>query len=81
MPTYYAITRRQGRWEYVCAGPDPDEVYRQAESIIESEEAYPVDEEMAISPETEQQIDRLRVITEEAAQDVYHIIGKPKMQA
>ena len=73
MPTYFAITNHQGRWEYVCAGSDPEEVFREAEEILLAQEVYPGEEETALSPNTETQMNDLRVVPEETAREYYHI--------
>ncbi len=73
MATYYAITRRQGRWVCITSGADPEQVYRDAVSVLEGQEVAPVEELTAFSPITERLIDGLRVVTAESARDIYHV--------
>jgi len=71
MPTYYAITRRNGRWQYVYSGADPESVYRHAADIIEGQYALPGDEGGPVSPVTEHMLDALRVVPEVIAREQY----------
>lgn len=79
MAAYYAITRRNGRWVYVNSGADPQEVYQDAVVILENQvapgDADDEDAGLGIPPTVEYQINDLRIVTEEAARDTYHIIG------
>lgn len=70
---YYAITCRLGRWEYVCAGQDPQEVYQQGLAAIERQDVTWDDERAIVSPAGERQYANLRVVTAEAAQTVYRV--------
>ncbi|HEY3377023.1 MAG TPA: hypothetical protein VGL77_05955 [Armatimonadota bacterium] len=75
MLTYYAIACQGGQWVYICAGREPEEVYRQAIAIIESQETYLDDEGVSsLSPGTESLMDTLRVVPEETAKEHYHVV-------
>jgi hypothetical protein len=65
MPAYYAVTRRNGQWSYICAGHDPEGVYRQAVAILTDAEA--ADDSIAHSPDEERAMDNMRVIPEVTA--------------
>lgn len=81
MPIYYAITRHDGPWKLVCAGPDPDEVKREAEDIIQGQEMYPEEEEIALEPDTEALLQNLRVVPEETAYTVYQVTATQEFEA
>jgi len=74
---YFAITRRNDAWEYICSGIDPQEVYQEAIAILETHGTLPgsyfAEDTMVASTLTEQQIDALRVVPEETAREVYHV--------
>lgn len=70
MASYYAVTRRQGQWVYLCSGSDPEAVYANARLMIESHERGVDDEGGIFSPVTEQQLDALRVVPEETAHEM-----------
>lgn len=74
MFTYYAIARRQGEWTYICSGTRPEELYRQAITLIEAQEGLLADELPAHTPGVESQLDTLRVVPEETAKEQYHVI-------
>jgi hypothetical protein len=74
MPTYVAITRRLGPWEAVCSGPDPEVVFREAETIIRSEETYPEEDAVALSPDVELLLQNLSVVPDAVARTRYQVI-------
>ncbi len=74
MSTYFAITQRNGRWEYLYSGQDPREVYQGAVDMLGAHGAYPDDERVALSPFAERLLDTLRVVPESVAQEVYHVV-------
>ncbi len=80
MAKYYAITHRNGNWEFICSGPDPDEVMQQAGDLIRGLEVYPEEEELAMEPDTERQLSNLRVVPEAVARDTYHIAFTPEFE-
>lgn len=73
MPKYYAITRRNGRWEYLCAGPDPAELYREAMDLIDADDLASEETLPSLSPATEQRLNNLRVVPEEMARQMYNV--------
>ena len=74
---YYAITRHAGRWEFVTSGPDPAQVYEDAKNILLGQQVYPEEEEIGLEPETEAQLENLKVVPEEVARVTYHIPWQP----
>lgn len=73
---YYAITRRNDHWEYVCSGQDPQEVYREAIDLIDIPLTASLAEEEFGSytpPGSERLLDTLRVVPEETARERYHV--------
>ena len=77
MGRYYAITRRRGRWVYVCSGGDAEQVYRDALDILGGPELYPGEEAVAASPATERALDTLRVVPQETATAKYGVTFAP----
>jgi len=81
MLTYYAIARRNGQWTYICSGTHPEEVYRQAITLIETQENYAGGDDLyAYSPSVESLLDTLRVVPEETAKDHYHVVFSRRVQ-
>ena len=70
---YYAITRRQSQWVYVCSGPDPAQVYHDAIEILRGRADAYGDEPIALSPAIERSFDNLRVVPETVARQQYQI--------
>ena len=70
---YYAITREQAEWVYVCSGPDPAQVYHDALDILNGNMEGPEEQPIAISPVAEQSVDNLRVVPEEVARQQYRV--------
>lgn len=82
METYYAITRRNGSWEYLCSGPDPQEVYREAIDMIEIPGIAATDDDdgsLYTAPSSERLLDTLRVVPEDAAREKYHVVFSTTM--
>ncbi len=67
MPAYYAVTQRGSRWHYLCAGEDPEGVYRQAVTMLTDDDRLREDDSIAHSPDEERAMDRLRVVPEATA--------------
>ena len=74
MDLYYAITRRDGRWEYVSSGADPDEALRGAQETIQERETFPGEEAVDLEPDTETRLGNLRVVPAAIARERYHIV-------
>ena len=74
MSTYYAITRHGERWVYVYSGRDPHEVYQTAIDILDERRNLAGDDVLALSPDSERQIDTLRVVPEELARQQFHVV-------
>ncbi len=74
MPSYYAITRRNGRWHYIYSGSNPETVYREAADILQGQYSLPGDEGVPISSSAEQQLNTLRVVTAEVAREKYRVV-------
>jgi len=70
---YYAITRQQAQWVYVCSGPDPAQVYQSALDILHGHTAAPEDQPVALPPAVEQSVDNLRVVPAEVARQTYQV--------
>jgi len=70
---YYAITRQQAQWIYVCSGPDPAQVYHDALDILHGQTSSPDDQPIALSSLTEQSVDNLRVVPAETARRQYQV--------
>ena len=81
MPQYFAIASQNGEWVYLCAGPDTEEVYREAITLIEEQEAADDDETLAFSPVVESMLNSLRVVPEESARATYHVTFPSWVQA
>jgi len=74
METYFAIINRNGRWEFVCSGRDPEDVYRQAIEIVATPFGDDENDEPYISPTGERLVDTLRVVPEVIAREKYAVI-------
>jgi len=70
---YYAITRQQAQWVYVCSGQDPAQVYHDAIDILHGNAALPEDQPVALPPVIEQSVDNLRVVPAEVARQTYQV--------
>jgi hypothetical protein len=73
---YYAITLRHGRWEYVCSGSQPQELYHQARELLQGHAGYLDEEGELSSPESERLLDHLRIVPEVTAREQYRV-GAP----
>jgi hypothetical protein len=73
MPNYFAISNRNGRWEYISSGPDPEELLHDAQEIILEGELYPEEEEVGLSPDTDALETNLRIVPAESARELYHL--------
>lgn len=71
--TYYAITRRQTEWVYVCSGPDPAQVYHDALDILNGRPDTHDTDPVPLSPVTELSLDNLRVVPETVARQTYQV--------
>ena len=71
--SYYAITRRQSEWVYLCAGTDPTQVYHDAIEILRGRADVYGDEPIALSPAIEYSLDNLRVVPDSVARQTYQV--------
>ncbi len=74
MPTYYAIALRNGQWQYIYAGSNPESLYHEAAEMIQGQYFLPGDEGLPISSSAEQQLKTLRVVPSTIAREKYHVV-------
>ena len=74
MPTYFAIANRSGQWVCINSGQDPHEVYRSAIDLLNAQDVSADDDADLLAPDTERQLDTLRVVPEEIALQTYHVL-------
>ncbi len=74
---YFAITRQDAEWIYVCSGVDPVNVYHDACDILQGSAAWHGDEPVALSPRTEHLLDHLRVVPDTVARERYQVRFRP----
>lgn len=74
---YFAITRFDSEWIFVCAGADPTHVYQDACDILHSHSAWHDEETVALIPQTESQLAALRVVPESVAREQFRVRFRP----